>query len=128
MDPFYAQSTMAIFCDILDPMTGEGYSRDPRMTAKKAEAYVKSGGFGDTAYFGPEPEFFLFDDVRSAPIPTTPASRWTPSNCRQHPRRIRDRQPGPPSAHQGRLLPGQPGRLGAGYPLRNADRPWRKWA
>jgi glutamine synthetase len=64
MDPFYAQSTMAIFCDILDPMTGEGYSRDPRMTAKKAEAYVKSGGFGDTAYFGPEPEFFLFDDVK----------------------------------------------------------------
>ncbi|QKV18204.1 type I glutamate--ammonia ligase [Oricola thermophila] len=64
MDPFYAQSTMAIFCDILDPVSGEGYSRDPRMTAKKAEAYVKSGGFGDTAYFGPEPEFFLFDDVR----------------------------------------------------------------
>ena len=64
MDPFYAQSTMAIFCDILDPMTGEGYNRDPRMTAKKAEAYVKSGGFGDTAYFGPEPEFFLFDDVK----------------------------------------------------------------
>ena len=64
MDPFYAQSTMAIFCDILEPMSGEAYNRDPRMTAKKAEAYIKSGGFGDTAYFGPEPEFFLFDDVK----------------------------------------------------------------
>ncbi|MBO6636828.1 MAG: type I glutamate--ammonia ligase [Roseitalea sp.] len=64
MDPFYAQSTMAIFCDILDPVSGEGYNRDPRMTAKRAEAYIKSGGFGDTAYFGPEPEFFIFDDVK----------------------------------------------------------------
>ncbi|MFZ2100268.1 MAG: type I glutamate--ammonia ligase [Oricola sp.] len=64
MDPFYAQSTMAIFCDILDPISGEGYNRDPRVTAKRAEAFVKSGGFGDTAYFGPEPEFFLFDDVK----------------------------------------------------------------
>ncbi|GAB4353416.1 MAG: type I glutamate--ammonia ligase [Oricola sp.] len=69
MDPFYAQSTMAIFCDVLDPISGEGYNRDPRMTAKKAEAYVKSGGFGDTAYFGPEPEFFLFDDVRFSSDP-----------------------------------------------------------
>ncbi|WP_018687914.1 type I glutamate--ammonia ligase [Ahrensia kielensis] len=64
MDPFYAQSTMVVICDILDPVSGEGYNRDPRMTAKRAEAYVKSGGFGDTAYFGPEPEFFIFDDVR----------------------------------------------------------------
>jgi len=69
MDPFYAQSTMAIFCDILDPVSGEGYNRDPRMTAKRAEAYVKSGGFGDTAYFGPEPEFFIFDDVKFASDP-----------------------------------------------------------
>ncbi|MEQ8402067.1 MAG: type I glutamate--ammonia ligase [Roseitalea porphyridii] len=69
MDPFYAQSTMAIFCDILDPISGEGYNRDPRMTAKRAEAYVKSGGFGDTAYFGPEPEFFIFDDVRFSSEP-----------------------------------------------------------
>ncbi|MGB7432027.1 MAG: type I glutamate--ammonia ligase [Ahrensia sp.] len=69
MDPFYAQSTMAIFCDILDPMSGEGYNRDPRVTAKRAEAFVKSGGFGDTAYFGPEPEFFIFDDVKFATGP-----------------------------------------------------------
>ncbi|WP_421850127.1 type I glutamate--ammonia ligase [Oricola sp.] len=69
MDPFYAQSTMGIFCDILDPISGEGYDRDPRMTAKRAEAYVKSGGFGDTAYFGPEPEFFIFDDVKFSADP-----------------------------------------------------------
>ena len=69
MDPFYSHSTMAIFCDILEPDTGEGYDRDPRMTAKRAEAYIKSGGFGDTAYFGPEPEFFVFDDVRFASDP-----------------------------------------------------------
>jgi glutamine synthetase len=55
MDPFFAQSTMAIFCDILDPITGEAYSRDPRTTAKKAEAYRPGiRRFGDTVYFGPE--------------------------------------------------------------------------
>ncbi|MGH1352569.1 MAG: type I glutamate--ammonia ligase [Methyloligellaceae bacterium] len=64
MDPFYAQSTMAIFCDILEPSSGEGYSRDPRMTAKRAEAYLNSTGIGDSATFGPEAEFFVFDDVR----------------------------------------------------------------
>ena len=63
-DPFYAQNTVGIFCDILDPGTGEGYSRDPRMTAKKAEAYVKQTGVGDTVTMGPEAEFFIFDDVR----------------------------------------------------------------
>jgi glutamine synthetase len=64
MDPFFAQSTMAIFCDILDPITGEAYSRDPRTTAKKAEAYLQASGLGDTVYIGPEAEFFIFDDVK----------------------------------------------------------------
>jgi glutamine synthetase len=64
MDPFFAQPTMAIFCDILEPGSGEAYNRDPRMTAKKAEAYLKSTGIGDTIMFGPEAEFFIFDDVR----------------------------------------------------------------
>ncbi len=63
MDPFTAQPTMILYCDVRDPITGEGYSRDPRSTAKRAEAYLKSTGIGDTAYFGPEPEFFVFDDV-----------------------------------------------------------------
>ena len=69
LDPFYAQTTLAIFCDILEPSTGEGYSRDPRMTAKNAEAYVKQSGVGDTVVMGPEAEFFIFDDVRFASDP-----------------------------------------------------------
>jgi glutamine synthetase len=64
MDPFFAAATMSIVCDVLEPTTGEPYSRDPRGIAKKAEAYMKSTGVGDTAYFGPEAEFFVFDDVR----------------------------------------------------------------
>jgi glutamine synthetase len=64
MDPFFGASTLAINCDVLEPLTYQPYSRDPRTTAKKAEAYVKSTGLGDSVYFGPEPEFFIFDDVR----------------------------------------------------------------
>jgi glutamine synthetase len=64
MDPFFAAATMSIVCDVLEPTTGEPYVRDPRGIAKKAEAYMKSTGVGDTAYFGPEAEFFVFDDVR----------------------------------------------------------------
>ncbi|GAB5377073.1 MAG: type I glutamate--ammonia ligase [Acuticoccus sp.] len=69
MDTFFAQSTMAIVCDILEPSTGEAYNRDPRTTAKKGEAYVKSAGIGDTITMGPEAEFFVFDDVRFAAEP-----------------------------------------------------------
>jgi glutamine synthetase len=64
IDPFFQQTTLALFCDILEPGTLAPYSRDPRSIAKKGEAYVKSSGAGDTAYFGPEAEFFVFDDVR----------------------------------------------------------------
>jgi glutamine synthetase len=63
-DPFSATPMLVIFCDILEPSSGEGYSRDPRTTAKRAEAYVGSTGIGDTVYVGPEAEFFMFDDVR----------------------------------------------------------------
>jgi glutamine synthetase len=64
IDPFFAQTTMAIFCDVLEPSTGEMYERDPRSIAKRAEAYLKETKHGDTAVFGPEAEFFIFDDVR----------------------------------------------------------------
>ena len=64
MDPFIAQPTLAIFCDVAEPSTHEAYNRDPRSTASRAEAYLQSTGIGDTAYFGPEAEFFVFDDVR----------------------------------------------------------------
>jgi glutamine synthetase len=69
MDPFYAQTTLAVFCDILEPGTGEAYSRDPRMTAKLAEAYLKQTKVGDTIYVGPEAEFFIFDDVKFSTQP-----------------------------------------------------------
>ena len=64
IDPFYAQKTLAIFADVVEPDTGEPYNRDPRGTAKLAEAYLKSSGMGDESFWGPEAEFFLFDDVR----------------------------------------------------------------
>ena len=64
MDPFFAEKTLCMHCSILEPDTGEKYERDPRGTAEKAEAYLKSSGIGDVSYFGPEAEFFLFDDVR----------------------------------------------------------------
>ncbi len=64
MDPFSAQPQLVLFCDVSEPATGQPYARDPRSTAKKAEAYLKSTGIGDTAMFGPEAEFFVFDDVR----------------------------------------------------------------
>ena len=64
MDPFFEEKTYNIRCDIVEPLTGEGYERCPRSVAKRAEAYLNASGIGDTAYFGPEPEFFIFDDVK----------------------------------------------------------------
>jgi len=64
IDPFSATPMMVLFCDIVEPSDGELYARDPRSTAKRAEAYLKTTGIGDTVYVGPEPEFFMFDDVR----------------------------------------------------------------
>jgi glutamine synthetase len=64
MDPFTETPTLSLICNIVDPITKEPYSRDPRSIAGKAEAYLKSTGIGDEAYFGPEPEFFIFDDIR----------------------------------------------------------------
>jgi len=64
IDPFRARKTLIVNCFVHDPVTGDSYSRDPRYVAKKAEAYLASTGIADTAYFGPEPEFFIFDDVR----------------------------------------------------------------
>jgi len=64
LDPFTDEQTLNVRCDVIEPSTMQGYERDPRSLAKRAEAYLRSTGIADTAYFGPEPEFFIFDDVR----------------------------------------------------------------
>lgn len=64
MDPFTEEATIIVRCDIVEPATGQGYERDPRSIARRAEEFLKSTGLGDTALFGPEPEFFIFDDVK----------------------------------------------------------------
>ncbi|THJ30755.1 type I glutamate--ammonia ligase [Lampropedia aestuarii] len=64
IDPFFQEPTLILTCDVIDPADGTPYDRDPRSIARRAESYLKASGLGDTAYFGPEPEFFIFDGVR----------------------------------------------------------------
>ena len=64
IDPFFRETTVVVTCDVIEPATMQGYDRDPRSIARRAEEYLKSTGIGDTAFFGPEPEFFVFDDVK----------------------------------------------------------------
>ena len=99
IDPFFAQTTLAIFCDVLEPSTGQLYERDPRGIAKKAEAYMLSLGIGDAVYFGPEAEFFIFDDVKfsndmyqvgfkvdSSELPTNSNTEYEMGNLGHRPR------------------------------------------
>jgi glutamine synthetase len=69
IDPFFAETTLVLICDTLEPLTGEPYNRDPRSICKKAAGLVKSMGVGDTVFFGPEAEFFVFDDVKYSVTP-----------------------------------------------------------
>ena len=116
---------MVVLCDILDPVSGEPYNRDPRGTAKKAEAYMKSEGIGDTIYFGPEAEFFVFDDVKykadpyntgfkldSTELPSNDDTDYETGNLGHRPR------------VKGGYFPVPPIDSGAGHALRDADRAW----
>ena len=121
IDPFFEETTLILTCDVLEPGDGKAYDRDPRSLAKRAEAYLKASGLGDTAFFGPEPEFFIFDGVRwddrhvgllrqdrsSTKRPGTPARNSKRGNTGHRPDR------------QGRLLPGAPGRQHPGHALRD---------
>ena len=108
LDPFTADPTLVLTCDILDPATMQAYSRDPRGVAKRAEAYLKSSGIADQAFFGPEPEFFIFDCVRFAndmghtffEIDSEEA-HWNSNE------EVRRRQHRLPPGPEGRLLPGR---------------------
>ncbi|MFM9978708.1 MAG: type I glutamate--ammonia ligase [Sphingomonadaceae bacterium] len=99
IDPFSATPMMILFCDIVEPSTGQLYSRDPRSTAKRAEAYLKTTGVGDTVYVGPEAEFFMFDDVRwdntynssyyhidDVELPTNTGTKYDSGNLGHRPR------------------------------------------
>ena len=79
LDPFTQLPTLVLICNIQDPITGEDYSRDPRNVARKVVNYLKSTGIADTAFIGPEAEFFVFDDVRCEST-TNSASYFVDSN------------------------------------------------
>ena len=121
IDPFFAETTLVLVCDVLEPTTGEPYSRDPRGIAKRAEAMVKSMGVGDTVYFGPEAEFFVFDDVKykaepyntgfklnSVEFPTNSDTEYEGGNTR------------PPHLDQEGLFPGAAAGFGAGHAFGDA--------
>ncbi len=114
IDPFFEETTLFMSCDVIEPTDGKGYERDPRSVAHRAEAYLKASGMGDTAYFGPEPEFFLFDDVR-----------WNTdmSGCLRSALEFRQedgrRQPRSPPHHQRWLLSGASHRQHPRYACRN---------
>ncbi len=121
IDPFYAEKTLCVHCNVVEPDTGEAYSRDPRGTAVKAEAYLKASGIGDVAYFGPEAEFFIFDDVRYSVTPAkvayqidADAAAWN-TDSEYEMGNLAHR-----AGHKGGYFPGEPDRRGPGPARRDA--------
>jgi glutamine synthetase len=123
IDPFFAETTLVIICDVLEPTTGEPYNRDPRGMAKKAEAMVKSMGVGDAVFFGPEAEFFVFDDVR---FQTTPYNTGFKLDSSELPINSDTEYEGGNLGHRIRTkagyFPGSAAGFGAGHALGNARR------
>jgi glutamine synthetase len=122
IDPFFEEPTLILTCDVIDPADGKPYERDPRSLAKRAEAYMKASGLGDAAFFGPEPEFFVFDNVRwgndmsgcFSKIESEEAS-WNTGKEYEH----GNSGHRSPSDGQGWLLPRAPGRQRAGHAFRD---------
>ena len=81
LDPFRRHTTLILNCFVHDPLTLDPYSHDPRHVANKAEAHLRDTGIADTSYFGPEAEFFVFDDVRFSQNQHSPSTGWTPSRA-----------------------------------------------
>ena len=105
IDPFLKTPTLSILCDVIDPITHESYSRDPRSLAKRAVAYLKSTGVADTAYFGPEAEFFIFDSIQYSEEPNHSFFKIDSDEAGWNNKRERGRrQQGLQAADQGRLL------------------------
>jgi len=128
VDPFFEEPTLVLTCDVIEPNTMQGYERDPRSLARRAEAYLKSTGIGDTAFFGPENEFFVFWSgkriFRFRRRALGCRHQWLLLQDRflrgrlEFRARLRGWQLRPPSWCQGWLLPGTTGGFDAGSPLR----------
>ena len=106
--------TLVIICDVFDPITRQPYTRDPRYVARKAEAYLKQTGIADISYWGPEAEFFIFNDVRYGGRPSTRPSITSTARRAGGTAARRAGQPGQPDPAQARLFPGAAHRHPAG--------------
>jgi hypothetical protein len=118
MDPFMKDPTLSLICNISDPITKEAYGRDPRNIAIKAERYLKSTGIADTAYFGPEAEFFVFDEVRFDSKPNASFYEIGSSEAAWSTGKEEGNR-GLQGPLQGGILPGRPDRQPAGHPHRD---------
>ena len=118
IDPVCTVPTLSLTCNVYDPLTREPYSRDPRHIALKAEGYLRETGIADVSYWGPEAEFFVFDNVHFEQTQNAAIilGRLERGHLEQRPQQ-RLGQPGPPPALEGRLLPSVPGRPIARLPL-----------
>ena len=108
IDPFFEETTLILTCDVIEPSDGKAYDRDPRSIAKRAEAYLKASGLGDTAYFGPGQNSSSSTACAGAQSPTTLSTKSKSTKPLEHRLQARRRQPRPPSHRQGRLFPVPP--------------------
>ncbi len=124
IDPFFEEPTLMLTCDVVEPGDGKPYERDPRSLAKRAEAYMKASGLGDTAYFGPEPEFFIFDSVRwQVDMSGSLLQDRVRGGVLELGQGVRARQLRLPAGGQGRLLPDPADRLLPGHALGDVPDP-----